>query len=129
MEAFYIVLAALLNSVFNGLWAVFIRKKWRKALKVSEKVYLAEGPVPYLISFIGSLWASYGLFLIIKHVRPKNLEELMTIAIGLWLLILIAMSAKYYAFEGKDMKELFIDYSQDLISFVLISYVLWIYLA
>lgn len=129
MEAFYIVLAAFLNSVFNGIWAEFFRQRWRKAWSVPAKVYTAKGPVPYLISFIGSLWASYGLFILIKHVRPNSLEELMTLAMGLWLFVLIAMSAKYYAFEGKEMKELLIDYSQDLISFVLISYILWMYIS
>lgn len=125
MEAVYIISAAVLNTIFNGVWATFFRNSWRKAWSVPPKINVASGPVPYLISFIGSLWASYGLFLIIKHVHPKSLEELLTISIGLWLLILIAMSAKYYAFEGRDMKELVIDYSQDLISFILIGYVLW----
>ena len=125
MEAVYIVSAAFLNTVFNGVWATFFRNSWRKAWNVPAKNDIATGPVPYLISFIGSLWASYGLFILIKHVQPKAIDELLTIAVGLWLLILIAMSAKYYAFEGRDMKELIIDYSQDLVSFVLISYILW----
>ena len=125
MEVIYIISAAVLNTMFNGVWAMFFRNSWRKAWNVPAKADAATGPVPYLISFIGSLWASYGLFLIIKHVHPKSIEELMTIAIGLWLFILIAMSAKYYAFEGRDMKELIIDYSQDLVSLILISYILW----
>lgn len=95
--------------------------------RVPNRVRSTTGPIPYLISFIGSLWASYGLFLTIKHIRPQGLDELFTIAVGAWLFILIAMSAKYYAFEGKRMVELVIDYSQDLVSFMIISYVLWFY--
>lgn len=125
MEAVYIIGAAVFNTIFNGVWATFFRQSWRRAWNVPAKKDIASGPAPYLISFIGSLWASYGLFLIIKHVHPKNMEELLTIAVGLWLLVLIAMSAKYYAFEGRSMMELVIDYTQDLVSFILISYILW----
>ncbi len=127
MEAVYIVSAAFINTVFNGLWATFIQCRWRKLWSVPDRVKKNSGPMPYLISFIGSLWASYGIFLMIKYIKPDSLQQLLIMAAGSWLFILIAMSAKYYAFEGRRMIELLIDYSQDFISFILISYVLWLY--
>ena len=124
MEAILIIMAAISNSIFNGVWSFYLSCSWRRAwgLQNSEA---QKGPTPFLIAFIGSLWTSYGLFLIIKHIKPKNLEELMAIAIGAWLLILIGMTAKHYAFANKSMKELIIDYSQDLVSFILMSLIVW----
>jgi hypothetical protein len=77
------------------------------------------------VSFIGSVWASYGLFLIIKHIMPKNLQELFTISVGTWLFLIVGMSAKHYAFAGKSLKAFCIDYFLDLIGIVLMSFILW----
>ena len=125
MEAVYIISAAVLNTVFNGFWVNFIQNKWRSVWSIPPRVNSNNGPTPYLISFIGSLWASYGLFLMIKHIQPRAMDELLTTAIGTWLFVLIAMSAKYYAFEGKRVKELVVDYTQDLISLIVMSYMVW----
>jgi len=125
VEAVYIISAAVLNTVFNGFWANFFQNSWRRIWNLPEKVNSTKGPTPYLISFIGSLWASYGVFLMIKHIQPRAIDELLTTAVGTWLFILIAMSAKYYSFEGRRVKELVVDYTQDLISLIMISYMVW----
>ena len=125
MEVVYVISAAIVNFALGGLWYTFFSKEWLLAWGLKEESIDKKDPVPYLIAFIGSLWASYGLFLIIKHIQPKNIEELLTIAIGSWLFIFVGMGAKHYAFAGKSMKAFLIDYGLDFFGFVIMSLIIW----
>ena len=98
-----------------------------KVWGISKSEFNSKDPGPYLISFIGSLWTSYGLFLIIKHIQPKNLEELLTISIGTWLFIVVGLGAKHYSMAGKCMKAFAIDFLIDLFGIILMSLVIWQY--
>jgi len=125
MEALYVIVAAFVNFSLGGLWYSLFSKQWLKAWGLKEEKINRKDPVPYLIAFIGSLWASYGLFLIIKHIQPKNLEELLSIGIGSWLFIFVGMGAKHYAFARISFKAFLIDYGLDLFGFVIMSLIIW----
>ena len=123
-EASLVISAALLNFALGGLWYTIFKSKWLKAWKLKESDLNIKDPKPYLVAFIGSLWTSYGLFLVIKHIQPKNTSELMGIAIGAWLLILVGNSAKHYAFARKSLEAFVIDYSADLIGIILMCLII-----
>ena len=90
-----------------------------------DKVLPIKDARPYLLSFIGSLWASYGLFILLKHVRPNGVFELLSVAIGTWLFVIVALGVKCYAFRNKGIKEFIIDYGVDLIGLILMSLIIW----
>lgn len=125
MEVIYILTAAVVNFALGGLWYTLFSKQWLLAWGLKEESIDRKDPVPYLIAFIGSFWAAYGLFLIIKHIQPKNLEELLTIAIGSWLFIFVGMGAKHYAFAGKSLKAFLLDYGLDFFGFLIMSLIIW----
>lgn len=124
MEAALVIAAAVLNFVLGGIWYGVLGKQWMLAWNLDEKSINRKDPQPYLIAFIGSLWASYGLFLIIKHIQPKDLSELLTIAIGTWLFILVGLGSKHYAFARVNIKAFFIDYVLDLIGIILMCVII-----
>lgn len=125
MNAINVLIAAIVNFVLGGIWYAIFSKKWIAAWELKEEQINKKDPVPYLIAFIGSLWASYGLFLIMKHFQPKNFSELLAIAIGSWLFILVGMGAKHYAFARKKFNAFAIDYGLDLIGFIVMSLIIW----
>lgn len=125
MEIAYVMFAALVNFILGGIWYSLLGKQWMQTWGLKEDEINRKDPVPYLVAFIGSLWAAYGLFLIIKHVQPQSLDELLTIGIGSWLFIFVGMGAKHYAFAGKSIKAFMIDYGLDFFGFVIMSLIIW----
>jgi hypothetical protein len=124
MEVTSVITAAVANFVLGGFWYIIFGKQWQFAWKISEKNLTRRDPKPYLIAFIGSLWASYGLFLMIKHIRPQSLEETLTMAIGTWLFILVGFGAKHYSFAKINGKAFAIDYGLDLVGLILMCLII-----
>lgn len=119
-EIVVVLSGSVINFCLNGLWYLMIKRHTNTPQKSSS-----ENPTPYLISFIGSLWASYGLFLMIKHIHPNSFSELLGIAIGAWLCILMALSAKHYAFSGQSLRSFAKDYLVDLLGIIVMSVIIW----
>lgn len=120
VEVIMILSGAMLNFCLNVLWCLTIKR--------IGKVRLDEGaknPTPYLLSFIGSLWASYGLFLLIKHIEPRSVSELLVMAIGVWVCILMALTAKHYAISMLSLRQYLKDYLVDLIGIILMSLIIY----
>lgn len=124
MEALIVFSAAFANFILNCLWCGNCFGK-RKRSEGSDIESSLKDPIPYLVSFIGSLWASYGLFLVIKHVYPKSIIELLTISIGMWLFIIVGLGAKHYSFQNKKFTDFLKDYSVDLIGIIMMSFIIW----
>ncbi len=124
-ESFLVLLAAILNFLMTVIWYSVLKDKWMKALSLKESDLNAKDPKPLLITFIGSLWASYGMYLILKHIQPKNLEELLAVAIGTWLFIYVGMGAKHYAMAKRKFSAFSINYGIDLLGFVLMALIIW----
>ncbi len=124
MEAILVIAAAFFNFVLGGIWYSLFEKQWLSAWNISKENINRKDPKPYLIGFIGSLWGSYGLFLIIKHIHPKNIEELLTIAIGTWLFVLVGFSAKHYSFARVKGKAFLIDYGLDLVGIIAMCFII-----
>lgn len=124
MVLIYVMTAAVINFFLGGIWYYFFKKPWLLSWNLTEKDLRDKDPKPYLIAFIGSLWAAYGIFLILKHIQPKNTEELITIAIGTWLFILVGFAAKHYAFARVKGKAFLIDYGLDLVGILIMTFII-----
>lgn len=124
MSLIYVIAAATINFILGGVWYLLFKKEWIKAWGLSQSQLKDHDPKPYLIAFIGSLWTSYGLFVLLKHLQPKNLEELLTIAVGTWILILVGLGAKHYAFARVKGKAFIIDYGLDLVGLIVMSFII-----
>lgn len=122
MEAFWVIGAAFANFILGAVWYAIFGKQWLLAWKLKGEEIKPLDPKPYLVAFIGSLWASYGIFLIAKHIQPKDLSELLAIAVGCWLFIEVGMGAKHYAFARRNGKAFAIDFGVDLIGFIVITF-------
>ena len=120
----YVLTAAIVNYILGWFWFTVLGKRLSFTGGKRKGDKLKKDPTPYLISFIGSLWASYGIFLIMKHIRPKDFTELMTIALGLWFFILVGLGAKHYAFANKSLKQFCIDYGLDLVGVIAMTLIL-----
>ena len=120
IEALWVIGAALVNFALAGIWYVVFGKQWRTAWNLPKSRVEEKDPKPYLVAFIGYLWASYGVFLIVKHIQPQSLIESLTIGVGCWLFIQVGMGAKHYSMARVNGKAFAIDYGLDLISFVII---------
>jgi len=124
MEVILVLSAALLNFFLGAIWYGVFQKPWIKAWELTDEEVNAKDPVPYLVAFIGSLWASYGLFLMIKHIQPRSLTELLTLSVGTWLFIVVGLGAKHYAFARIKPKAFLIDYGLDLIGIIIMCLIL-----
>jgi hypothetical protein len=60
----------------------------------------------------------------IKHIEPQSVTELLTLAVGTWLFIVVGLGAKHYAFAGIRLKGFCIDYGLDLIGIIVMCYIL-----
>lgn len=124
-EALLVIGAAIFNFLLGGVWYGIFKKKWMLAWALSEEDLSGKDPKPYLIAFIGSLWASYGMFLILKHIQPKDFSELIAVCFGLWLFIFVGMGAKHYAFAKRSLNAFIIDYALDLLGFIAMGFIIW----
>jgi len=102
-------------------------QKWALAWGLSQEQLNKKDPQPYLVALIGSIWTVYGMFLLIKHVRPQGMGELLGLAIGTWLFIVVGIGAKHYAFAKRSLTAFLIDYLLDLVSLIVISILLYLY--
>lgn len=127
MQAFMVIGAALVNFILGGVWYYVFQKHWLDANHLGKSVVKGGDPKPYLIAFIGSLWTSYGLFVICKHIQPKGTLETLSIAIGLWFFIHVGLGAKHYAFSKIKFKGFLIDYVLDLIGIIIMTFMVSVY--
>lgn len=119
-EIIIVIGAAIFNFCFCSLWFLVIKKCHDNSPEEEKR-----NPTPFLISFIGSLWASYGLFLMIKHIGPNSFSELLGISIGAWVCILMALSAKHYSFSKQSLRCFVKDYTVDLFGLIAMGYIIW----
>lgn len=123
-EAVLVIFAAICNFILVTLWFTSVGKSIFKKDQAMAKQHVKDARA-YLLSFIGSLWASYGMFVLLKHVRPNGIFELLSVAVGTWLFVIVALGVKCYAFRGKAMKDFVIDYGVDLIGLILMCLIIW----
>lgn len=125
IQAIVVIAAGLINYALCCIWYTTIGKKRVNAWKFEEDKVNPRNPIPYLVAFIGSLWTSYGHFILIKHIAPKNMVELLSIVIGIWLLIIVGTAAKHASFAGKGLRATVLDYTIDLIGGCIMGVMIW----
>lgn len=124
-DAFQVIMGAIGYFFASGFYYLITKKQWLRSWNLDENAVNRRDPIPYLVAFIGSLWTSYGLFTILKHVQPKNLVELMLVSLGTWLFVVVGTSIKHYTFAGVSFKAFLIDYVGDGIGYALICLIIW----
>jgi hypothetical protein len=62
----------------------------------------------------------------IKHIIPNNIWELLTIAVGGWLFIVVGCGAKRYSFARRSFEAFIIDYLPDFFGFIFMSILIWL---
>lgn len=122
MQIAMVISAAFINFVLGGVWYSLFKKPWLDAFHLNEKVINPKDPKPYLIAFIGSIWTSYGLFIICKHIQPKDTVETLSVAVGLWFFIHVGLGSKHYAFAKIKLKGFVIDYGLDLVGLIIMTF-------
>lgn len=120
-----VLIAAVVNYILGWIWYSAFGRSWMTEFNLSKEMINNKDPKPYLIAFITSLWSSYGVFLLIKYVDPKNIQEVLSLAIGAWLFLLVAFSAKHYAFRGNTLKGFIIDYGLNLLGIIVMCLIIW----
>jgi len=123
-EASLVIGAAFLNFAIGVVWQMAFAKQWRRAWNISEIDSHKHDTESHMISFISSLWVSYGLFVLIKHIHPNGLIEVLFMGIGLWLLVVVGISGKHYSYANKSIKAFLIDYTLDLVGIVIMCLVI-----
>lgn len=127
MQVGMVIGAAVINFILGGVWYYLFQKEWLDANHLGKTVINQRDPKPYLIAFIGSLWTSYGLFIICKHIQPKDAVETLSVAFGLWFFIHVGLGAKHYAFSKVKLKGFLIDYTLDLIGIIIMTFMVSVY--
>lgn len=123
-ELLVVFSAAFTNFIYCLIWHVFIRKQKEITSDEISQDFKKKDPSRHLLSFIGALWVSYGMFIMLKHLRPNGNLELFTIAFGTWLLIYIGLGAKHQNLKYISLKKLIFDYTQDLIGLLIITFMI-----
>lgn len=123
-ELFYVLAAAVVNFILGGVWYGLFQKQWLSSWNLKLENINKKDPTPYLVAFIGSVWASYGMFVLLKHVRPNGVVELLFVSIGTWLFVYVGLGAKHYAFARIKMKAFLIDYGLDLVGLIVMVFIL-----
>ncbi len=86
-----------------------------------------KDPKPYLVAFIGSVWTTYGMLLLIRHIHPNSLSEAFALGVGTWIFIVIGVGAKHYSFAMRSLTAFLIDYLLDLFGLVITSILIYLY--
>ena len=122
-DALWVITAAVVNFLLGAMWYSFFGKAWLSAWKLEKKDIRPNDPKPYLLAFIGSLYASYGLYLMLKHIHPQGFVEQLTLAVATWLFIQVGLGAKHYAFARVSGKAFAIDYGLDLVGIIVMTFI------
>lgn len=124
MDLMYIFLASIIGFIFTIVWRVSFSKALSDGWKQESSNMNIKCPKYMLVSFIGSMWVSYGVFLLIKHVKPINYLQLMTLIVGMWLLILVGLSTKYYVVARINSKIFFVHSVGNLFHLIITALIL-----
>lgn len=125
-DAFSVLSATVIHFGVWCTWCILFGRKDSCLWKMSQESCQTKDPKPYIIGFMGALWSSYGLFLMINMFKPKSITELLTLAFGTWLFIIVGFSCKHVARDEKPVNTILKDYSVDLVAIILMSLVIWL---
>lgn len=123
-ESFLVIGTAFVNFVFIVIWWQLFEKQWLDCMpEVSRKKRVDAKH--FMIAFIGSIWSTYGMFLFLKHMHLSFLSEALFSAVAIWLLIYVGLGVKHYSFGRVKSKAFVLAHVQDLLSLLLITYLLY----
>lgn len=124
MDLAYVIGAAIVGFVFSSMWRVCFSSALSDGWKQESSNFNIKCPKYMLVSFIGSLWVSYGVFLLIKHIKPDSYLELITTIFCLWFLILVGLNTKYYVAAKVNSRICFIHNFGNLFQLLIIALIL-----
>ena len=124
MDLIYVLSAAVVGFIFTIVWRACFSKALANGWKQESSNLNIKCPKYMLISFIGSLWVSYGVFLLIKHIKPNSNLELFTSIFALWFLVLVGLNTKYYVAAKVSSSICFIHSFGSLFQLIIVAFIL-----
>lgn len=118
MSALIVIVAGLIDSIFFSLWSRFDQGQAQDEQSHGKSPQSVNN---FLISFIGSIWMSYGMFILLKHIRPNGIVELISIPVGCWLMIIMTIAVKEQINRNENISQVFVGYIKYLVSLIIIS--------
>lgn len=112
-EWYYLPIAALINTLVVYYW---------QKLMGDKKIV---GPKVWSLVIVGSLFNAWGMDVIQRLVEVTTLNHMLQISLGCWLFIAVSTSAKHYALNGWSKKTFWINYTGDLIGFILMGLIIF----
>jgi len=124
-----VLLAGVASMVLGFLWyGLLFGKTWIKLMKFSEKD-IKEGKKKgmaklYVVNFISSLVTAFILALLIALTNAVTVSNSMFLALMLWLGFIATTTLGSVLWEGKNIKLYLINNSYNLISLIIMSLIL-----
>ena len=125
-DAFSVLAATVIHFGVWASWCVLFGRQDSCLWKLNEESCQTKDPKPFIIGFMGALWSSYGLFLLIDKFKPKEFSDLLALAVAVWLFIIVGFSCKHVAREAKPVNAILKEYTVDLVAIILMSLVIWL---
>lgn len=123
-----VFLAAGAFFVLGAVWYGALAKPWmRLAKKTPADVEQGNTVGPYLTAAVGAVMCAATLAYFIDVAQAETLPQYMLIAALLWGGVAAATSGKHYAFVGLPAGLFVIDLSYDLVGFLVMSGILWLW--
>ena len=120
-----VVVAAVANFLLGGFWYGVLGKEWLAALGKRREDLNPKDPKPFLMAAVGSFVNAAALAWVIQAV-PSCETPVQAAALGAFVGVgmVLAASAKHYAFSGWSARLLAIDLGLDVIGFTVMGLVI-----
>jgi peptidoglycan biosynthesis protein MviN/MurJ (putative lipid II flippase) len=113
-EWYYLPVGAIIGSLFQYFWMTKIAHKEVKGAQIIGLI------------FLGAFLTTWGIDVLQKTLDVSNLEHILKVSLGCWLMFAAASASKHYALNGWSKRKFWLDYGGDLFAFVLMGLVVYV---
>ncbi|MCT4641465.1 MAG: DUF1761 domain-containing protein [Bacteriovoracaceae bacterium] len=117
--------AALVGFFISLFWRASFSKAILKGWKVESSNHGIKSTKYLLVSFIGALWCSYGVFLLTQHIPMHSYAQMAAYITCLWLFVLVGINAKHYLDGNISKRVVFINFLGDLIQLLIMGFIIF----
>ncbi len=128
---FAVILSAIAAMILGSLWysPVMFGKTWMNLInKTEDELKTANTPKTYVVAFISELIMAFVLFHIMIYSNAESFFEGALAGFWMWIGFVATTSIINFMFEGRKLKQYFIDTLYHLVSLLLMGIILsfWI---
>ena len=128
MSVWSVLLGAGAYFVLGAAWyGAFARPWMRLAKKTQAEVEDGNAAGPYLTAAVGAVMCSATLSYFLNVAQAETLGQYLLIATIAWGGIAAATAGKHYAFIGLPAGLFLIDLAYDLVGFLAMSTIFWLW--